>query len=146
MIMNYCMEDKNDVHHMIFFCFIISAFDLYRSWQQITKSFPRHYGSSSGPRHDVASSPPQPPKSPGKVKRKTKEIKKIKESKEGKRKNIKNPTPPPASPPLSSPKPAPLCPALPTPRPHWPHPHRPRPPHELWGVDIKYPRTLVHIP
>jgi len=29
-----------------FFCFIISAFDLYRSWQQITKPFPRHYGSS----------------------------------------------------------------------------------------------------
>ena len=36
---------------------IISAFDLYRSWQQNTKRhFPRHYGSSSDRRQVVASS------------------------------------------------------------------------------------------
>ena len=50
-------EDHCGVDHAFFFCFIISAFDLCRSWQQNTKRpFPRHYGSSSGHRQVVASS------------------------------------------------------------------------------------------
>jgi len=48
--------------------------------------FPRHYGFSSGPRHDVASTPPS-----RQSKGKTKEIKKVKESKEGKRIKLKAP-------------------------------------------------------
>ena len=52
-------EDHCGVDHAFFFCFIISAFDLCRSWQQNTKRpFPRHYGSSSGHRQVVASSAP----------------------------------------------------------------------------------------
>jgi len=43
---------------LFFFCFIISAFDLYRSWQQITKPFSPPRWILLRSRHDVASSPP----------------------------------------------------------------------------------------